>query len=85
MEIAAWWHGPMNPGLTAFSSTGTITEDLLPEIERELRGTVGINTRDLQALAAYVRRVTGEPAPCPECGSYRSHRPLPSGAMCPLM
>lgn len=24
-------------------------------------------------------------SPCPECGAYRSHRPLPSGQTCPLM
>lgn len=57
MEIAAWWQGPMNPGFTSFASTGTITGDLLREIEQESRGVVNMDRRDLDALAAYVRHV----------------------------
>lgn len=57
MEIAAWWHGPNHPGLTAFSSTGTVTDDLLPEIDRELTGATGDDRRDLEALTAYVRNI----------------------------
>jgi hypothetical protein len=55
MEIAAWWHGPRSPGFTAFSHTGTITEDLLPEITFERRTATGSDGDDLDALAAYVR------------------------------
>ncbi len=57
MEIAAWWHGPNHPGLSAFSSTGTVTDELLPEVDRELAGAVGVDRRDLEALAAYVRHI----------------------------
>ncbi len=65
MEIAAWWHGPMNPGFTAFSHTGTITPELLDEIAAEMPGEheadnhqMIADTRDLEALAAYVRAAT---------------------------
>jgi len=54
MEIAAWWHGPSNPGFTAFSHTGTITADLFTELRAELAKARGSDARDLDALSAYV-------------------------------
>lgn len=67
MEIAAWWHGPTNPGFTAFSHTGTITPELSDEIRRELTNAVRPESPhsdppragvELLALLAYVREVT---------------------------
>ncbi len=57
MEIAAWWHGPNQPGLTAFSHTGTITPELLPEIAKGVQFSNGGYRDDLLALDAYVRAV----------------------------
>jgi len=80
-EIAAWWQSPGPAGLpfAAFASTGTLTADLAPAIERELSDLTGAahldpETREartaLRALRAYldacpvtVWRVTHTPTP----------------------
>ena len=64
MEIAAWWQspGPHGIGMAQFASTGTVTDALLDDIERESRAAA--DTRGsayvtaLAALDAYVRACT---------------------------
>lgn len=61
MEIAAWYHGPGFPGITAFSHSGTITNDLIPELERD-RDSPAYSATDrdeISAVLAYVRTVQG--------------------------
>lgn len=62
MEIAAWWHAPAWPAITAFSTSGTITDDLLRQLakDRERKELSPLDREELDALIAYVRAVKGE-------------------------